>query len=182
MFRLNKLKNWTHSSISDDKNEIEAYQTFQNEIERIKQTSEEFIKEEGAENYLLHILYKGKLVSLSFLEILKSSILNNNRLSLEDKIRESSALEETYRKGLEELKNRIITMAIRNPNNVYLSKISSSLSIINTLLTRYRHLLAIQRSGVVNISSYSELKQLEDNILIRISELERRITIDTMKR
>ena len=35
MFQLDKLKNWTHSSITDDKNEIEIYQIFTNEINSI---------------------------------------------------------------------------------------------------------------------------------------------------
>lgn len=179
---IKKLNNWTHSSIPDDKQEIEVYQVFQTEIESINKTIEEFIKEEGIENYLLHILYNGRLVSLSFLETLKSSILNNNKLSIQDRIKESSLLEETYRKGLDELRNRIINMARIKPDNVYLSKISSSLEVINTLLKRYLHLTAIKRSSLMTISNYDELKRLEDNITIRISELNYRITTDTMKR
>lgn len=179
---IRKAINWTHSSISDDKNEIEVYQLFQTEIENINKIIEEFIKEEGRENYLLYVLYRGKLVSLSLLENLKSSVLYNNRLSIEDRVKESSILEETYHKALEELKNRIITMAIKNPHNVYLSQIASSLRVINTLLKKYLYLLAIKRSGLITISSYDELKSLEDNIKIRISELNYRITTDTMKR
>ena len=179
---ISKINNWTHSSISDDKQELETYQVFKNEIDRIKQTSEEFIKEEGTENYMLHILYNGKLVSLSLLEMLKKSVLNNNSLSLEDRVKESYLIEGTYRNGLEELKSRIINMALMNPGNIYLKKIASSLGIINTLLKRYLHLIAIQRSGLTTISSYDELKRLEDNILIRISELNHRITTDTIKR
>lgn len=179
---FNKAKNWAHSSISDDKSEIEVYQVFQNEIDNIKQTIEEFIKEEGAENYLLHILYKGRLVSLSFLENYRASILNNIKLSLEYKVKESTLLEEAYRKGLEELKNRIINMARISPDNVYLSKIASSLGVINALLKKYLYLAAIEKSRLTSISSYDELKMLEDNILIRISELNYRITTDTMKR
>ena len=37
---VSKVRNWTSSSISDDKNEIETYQVFQNEINNIKQTIE----------------------------------------------------------------------------------------------------------------------------------------------
>ena len=107
---ISKINNWTHSSISDDKQELETYQVFKNEIDRIKQTSEEFIKEEGTENYLLHILYKGKLVPLSLLQTLRRTVLNSNKLSLEDRVKESSLLEEAYRMGLEELKNRILNM------------------------------------------------------------------------
>jgi len=59
MFRLNKLKNWAHSSIAHDKNEIETYQVFQDEINHINQIIEEFIKEQGTDNRLLHVLYKG---------------------------------------------------------------------------------------------------------------------------
>ena len=179
---VSKVRNWTSSSISDDKNEIETYQVFQNEINNIKQTIEGFIKEEGSENYLLHVLYNGKLVSISFLETLKNSILNNNRLSIQDRIKESSLLDSAYRSGLEELKNRIINMARINPDNAYLSKISSSLNIINTLLKRHLHLIAIKKSGLMSISNYNELKQLEESIIMRISELNYRITTDTMKR
>lgn len=181
MFRLNKLKNWAHSSIAHDKNEIETYQVFQDEINHINQIIEEFIKEQGTDSRLLHVLYKGSLVSLSLLETLKSSILNNNRLSLQDRIKESSLLDEAYRKGLDKVRNKIISMSSK-PDNVYLSKISSSLNIINTLLKRYLHLIAIQKSGLISISNYDELKQLEDSIKIRISELNYRITTDTMKR
>lgn len=179
---ISKINNWTHSSISDDKQELETYQVFKNEIDRIKQTSEEFIKEEGTENYLLHILYKGKLVPLSLLQTLRRTVLNSNKLSLEGRVKESSLLEEAYRMGLEELKNRILNMARINPDNVYLSKISSSLNIINTLLKRYLHLIAIKKSGLMSISNYNELKQLEESIIMRISELNYRITTDTMKR
>ncbi len=178
---VSKIRNWTYSSISDDKNEIETYQVFQDEINHINQTIEEFIKEEGTDNHLLQVLYKGSLVSLSLLETLKSSILNNNRLSLQDRIKESSLLDEAYRKGLDEIRNRIIGMSIK-PDNVYLSKISSSLNIINTLLKRYLHLIAIKKSGLTTISNYDELKQLEESIIMRISELNYRITTDTMKR
>lgn len=182
MFQLDKLKNWAHSSITEDKNEIEIYQIFTNEINSIKNTIEEFIKEEGSDNHLLYVLHDGKLVSLSLLETLRNSLLNSKSLSIEDKIKQSSLLEESYRKNLEELKNRIIRMALRRPDNVYLSKISSSIGIINTLLKRYLHLIAIQRSGLVSLSSFDELKKLEDSITIRISELNYRITTDTMKR
>ncbi len=179
---VSKIRNWTYSSISNDKNEIETYQVFQNKINNINQTIEGFIKEEGSENYLLHVLYNGKLVSLSFLETLKNSILNNKRLSIQDRVQESSLLDSAYRSGLEELKNRIINMARINPDNVYLSKISSSLNVINTLLKRYLHLIAIKKSGLTTISNYDELKQLEESIIMRISELNYRITTDTMKR
>lgn len=73
-------------------------------------------------------------------------------------------------------------MALIDPYNVYLSQIASSLRVINTLLKKYLYLLAIKRSGLITISSYDELKSLEDNIKIRISELNYRITTDTMKR
>ena len=79
-------------------------------------------------------------------------------------------------------RSRILNMARINPDNVYLSKISSSLNIINTLLKRYLHLIAIKKSGLMSISNYNELKQLEESIIMRISELNYRITTDTMKR
>lgn len=182
MFRLNKLKNWAHSSISDDKHELEVYQIFQNEIDNIKKIRQEYINEEGSYDNKLQVSFKGNLVSLSVIETLKNTILNNQRLSLEERIKENTILADIYREKLKELEDRIITMALRNPENVYLSRISSSLGVINTLLKRYIHLLAIQRSGVTSINNGDDLKQLEDSILIRISEINYRITTDTMKR
>ena len=178
----NKVKNWAHSSISEDKQEIETYQNFQNEIENIRKIIKEYLDTEGSEDNLLKVNYNNQLVPLNLLQTLKNSILNNKKMSIEEKVKESSLIEEFYRRAFEELENRVIRMAQVNPNNVYLSKISSSLGVINTLLKRYLYLTAIQRSGLTSISSYDELKKLEDNILIRISELDYRITTDTMKR
>lgn len=182
MFFLQKAQSWLHSSVSDDKQELEAYQTFKDELENIKRVRGEYISEEGREDYMLQVLYNGKLVPLSLLETLKNSILYNKTLSVEQKAKQSSYLEELYRESLKELESRIITMAINNPNNVYLKQISSSISTLNKLIKRYANLIAIQRSGIKTITDNDELKSLEDSILIRSSEIEQRLAIETMKR
>lgn len=178
----NKVKNWTHSSFSDDKKEIETYQVFQAEIDNIKKTINEYIEIEGSEDDFLKIDFNNQLMPLSLLKTLKNTILNNNKLSIGDRVKRSSLLEELYCEKLEELENKIIAIALSNPSNVYLNKISSSLGVINILLKRYIYLVAIERSGLGTISNYDELKKLEDNIKIRISEINYRITTDTMKR
>lgn len=182
MYIINKMKRWSRSSISDDKQELEAYQTFKNEFANIKKYQDTYLKEEGREDNRLFIPLSGELVPLHFLLTLKESVLNNKKLDAIDRAKKASQIEELHRLKLQELENKIIHMAITTPDNVYLKQISSSLSIINTLIKRYAHLMAITSSGVKTVSNRNELRALEDSILIRISEIEHRIAMDTKKR
>ncbi len=182
MFSLQKLKNWTHSSISSDKQELEIYEYFKNEIENIKKVRKSYIDEEGREDISIYTEYNGEIVPISFLKTYKESVLHDKSLDAISRARKQAMLEDMYRERLKELENRIISMAISIPDNVYLKQISSYINILNQLLRKYAYLLAIQRSGLTTISSEEDLKKLEDNILIRSSEIQKRITIDTMKR
>lgn len=60
MFRLNKLKNWAHSSINDDKKELNAYQKFQDQFSLIDSKLEEYIAEFASEDTRLLIEYNGR--------------------------------------------------------------------------------------------------------------------------
>ena len=176
------MKNWTRSSVTSDKNELEIYKVFSDEISNLKKLMQEYIDDKGSENRSLFVLYNNQLMPLSVLFTLKNAIIHNHNLSIEQRAQQSSMLEEVYYRSFEELHNRIIFMAISNPNDVNLKIISNEVSIINSLIRKYLHLIAIQRSGINSISNAKDLKLLEDNIIMRSSDLEQRLKMDNIKR
>ena len=188
MFSLNKFKNWSHSSINDDKKELNTYQSFNDQISLIYSKIDEYIKEFGNSDERLFVNYNGKLVSMSLLNILKDSVLRDKSLSIEQRTYQSAELNRIYIEKLKELKNKIIAIAVTETDNVYLAYIHSCIQIVNGLLKEYGHLLAIQRSSIYtidnsgNLNAGEKIKILKDNIDIRSAEINSRLTIDSLSR
>ena len=188
MFRLQKIKNWMHSSVIDDKKELNIYQSFQDQISLIDSKIEEYIEDLDNDDSRLLINYNGKNMSLRMLKILSESILKDTKLSVEQRAYERAELNRIYYTELKNLKEKIIVIAVTETDNVYLAYINSYIAIINTLLKQYAHLLAIQRSSIYSIDNQGELnageklKALKDSIDIRTAEIQCRLTTDDLKR
>ena len=180
MFRLNKLKNWAHSSINDDKKELNAYQKFQDQFSLIDSKLEEYIAEFASEDTRLLIEYNGEKMPIN--------LLKSKSLPIEERAYQSAELTRIYYEKLKQLKNRIIALAVTETDNVYLTYIHSCIQIINNLLREYAHLLAIQRTGISKIDNFGnsnageKIKVLKDNIEIRTAEINTRLAIDSLKR
>lgn len=188
MFGLDKLKNWSHSSINDDKKELNAYQSLNDQISLIYSKIDEYIKELGSLDERLLIDYNGNKISISLLNILKDSVLRDKKLSIEQRAYESAELNRIYIEKLIELKEKIIAMAVTQTDNAYLTYINSCIRIINALLKEYNYMIAIRRSNISfidnsdNINAGKKIKILKDQIDIRTSEINKRLTIDSLKR
>lgn len=188
MFRLNKLKNWAHSSINDDKKELNAYQKFQDQFSLIDSKLEEYIAEFASEDTRLLIEYNGEKMPINLLKIIRESLLKSKSLPIEERAYQSAELTRIYYEKLKQLKNRIIALAVTETDNVYLTYIHSCIQIINNLLREYAHLLAIQRTGISKIDNFGnsnageKIKVLKDNIEIRTAEINTRLAIDSLKR
>lgn len=188
MFRLQKIKNWMHSSVIDDKKELNVYQSFQDQISSINTKIEAYIAELGNDDSRLLINYNGKNISLGMLKILSESILKDIKLSVDQRAYESAELNRIYYEELKKLKEKIIAIAVTETDNVYLAYINSYIQVINRLLKEYSNLLAIQRSSIYSIDNQGELnageklKTLKDNIDIRTAEIQCRLTTDDLKR
>ena len=188
MFKLQRLKNWAHSSIADDKSELNAYQNFQDHFSLIDSKLEEYIAEFASEDTRLLIEYNGEKMPINLLKIISESLLKSKNLSIEERAYQSAKLTRIYYEKLKQLKNRIIALAVTETDNVYLAYINSYIAIINTLLKQYAHLLAIQRSSIYSIDNQGELnageklKALKDSIDIRTAEIQCRLTTADLKR
>lgn len=188
MFRLDKLKNWAQSSINDDKKELNAYQSLDDQISLIYSKIDEYINDLGSIDKRLFVEYNGNLVSVSLLNILKDTILKDKNLSIEQRAYQSAELSRIYIEKLTELKEKIIAIAVTQTDNVYLAYINSCIKIINALLKEYNYMQAIKRANISsinnsdNINVGKKIKILKDQISIRISEINRRLTIDGLKR
>lgn len=182
MFNLQRLKNWTKSSVNDDKRELEVYQLFQDQFNSIKYKIEEYIKECGYEDKRLFIEYNNELIPLSLLNALKESSLKNRSLSLQERAKLAAELTNFYNQKLKEIEAKIIELSLTERDNVYLITISSYIQIINNLLRKYIGLLAIQKSGVINIKSNNEIQKLKDSIEIRIAEIKTRLSLEEISR
>lgn len=188
MFKLQKLKNWTHSSINDDKKELSTYQSIQDQMSSIDSKINEYIEELGREDSRLLIEYNGENIPINILKLMSEALLRNKELSVEEKAYQSAELNLLYYKKLKELKKKIISIAITETDNVYLACINSCIKIINALLKDYSHLLAIQRSEIYsldnsgNLNAGEKMKILKDNIEVRTAEINSRLTIDSLKR
>ncbi len=188
MFRLQKLKNWTHSSVTDDKKELNVYQSFQDQISLINSKTEEYITELGSEDKRLLIEFNGDKIPISLLKIMSESLLKNKSLSIEERATQSAELNRLYYQKLKLLKDKIIELAVNETDNVYLTYIHSCIKIINKLLKEYSYLLAIQRAAITsidndgNLNAGEKLRVLKDNIDVRTAEINARLTIDSLKR
>lgn len=181
MFSLQKLINWTHSSVVSDKRELNIYQLFKDQFNSIQNKTEEYIKDCGYDDINLLVNYNGKAVSLMYLNSFKDSLLNDKTLSTEERAIKVAEMQKICHIKLKELEARIIPLAIANPNNIYLAHIKSSIDILNSMLKEYVSLLAIERCGVraINGSDASKkLKTLKDAIDIRIVEIEGRLSLE----
>ena len=182
MFNLQRLKNWTKSSINDDKKEIEIYQLFQDQFNLIKYKTEEYISECGYEDKRLFIEYNNELISLSLLNTLKESSLKNNKLSIQERAKLAAELTNFYNQKLKEIEAKIIELSFTEKDNIYLITISSYVQILNNLLKKYIGLLAIQRSGVKYINSREEIQKLKDSIEIRTAEIQTRLSLEEISK
>ena len=188
MFKLNKLKNWAKSSINDDKMELEIYQKFKDQINSIKDKSNEYINEMNFTDERLFVEYEGKLVPISYLISIKQSVMQDKSLSSEERAYKSADLTYFYKLKVRELEEKIVSLALLEPNNVYLAYINSSIQILNSLMKEYVHLMAIQRSKIFKIDSTGEmtagqkLKKLKNEIDLRITEIESRLTVNSLKK
>ena len=188
MFSLNKLKNWAKSSISDDKIELEVYQKLMDQINGIKGKADEYINEMNYTDERLYVEYEGKLVPISYLLSLKQSVMQDKTLKPEERAYKSANLTYFYNLKVKELEEKIVNLALLEPNNVYLAYINSSIQILNSLIKEYVYLMAMQRSQIFKIDNTGDmtagqkLKKLKNEIDIRISEIESRLTIESLKR
>lgn len=188
MFKLHKLKNWAHSSISDDKKELNAYQSFQDQFSLIDSKIEEYINELAGEDARLLIEYNGEKMPVNLLKIMSESLLKSRNLSTEERAYQSAELTRIYYEKLKQLKNKIIALAVTETDNVYLAYIHSCITIINSLLKEYSHLLAVQKSSIYtinnsgNLNAGEKIKVLKDNIEIRTAEINTRLATDSLKR
>ena len=188
MFKLQKLKNWTHSSVNDDRNELNIYQSFQDQFSSINSKIEEYIEEVGREDSRLLIDYNGQKMTLEMLKILSESVMRNKDLSVQERAFQSAELSRAYHENLKLLKEKIISLAVIAKDNVYLAYINSYIQIINAMLKEYAYLLAVQRSGVRSIDNTGELNagqkigKLKDNIDIRTAEINSRLSLENCKR
>lgn len=187
MFNLNKAKNWSMSSIADDKRELNAYQQFQDCFSSINNQIDEYISEKSYEDERLQIVIDGKKYPLSYLDILENSIQSSKDLGIEEKIKKISEIEALKIQKIREIRDRIINLAVNCSDNKFLSCIQSTLKLLNRLLITYAGLTAIRKSGVRNINNEGidaakKIKSLEDEIEIRIAQINSRIATDTMKR
>lgn len=178
MFNLQRLKNWTKSSVNDDKKELEIYQLFQDQFNSIKNKSDEYISELGYTDRRLFVNFNGEAVPLSVIDAIKDSIPKNKNLSIQEKAHQVAELSNFYYQKLKEIESRIIDISIKESDNAYLITIANNIKLLNKLLMEYSYLLAIQRSGVKKIESpntYEKIKQLKDSIEIRIAEIQTRL-------
>lgn len=187
MFSLQRAKNWTRSSVSDDKKELTIYQSFQDQFSSIKNKADEYIRECSYFDSRLFIDYNGKQVSIDFISSLKNTISLEKSLSVEERAIKVAELTRFYNQKLKEIEERIISLSLVQQDNVYLSYIASCIKIINSLLKEYGYLLAVQKSGVQNINSIGEpagvkLKKLQDEIELRITEINSRLTIENIRK
>ena len=188
MFNLQRLKNWTHSSVVDDKKELNAYQSFQDQFTLIDSKIEEYINELGSADERLFVDYNRKKVSVNLLKLMSESLLRNKDLPTEEKAYQSAELQRLYYEYLKQLKEKIIAIAVSQTDNVYLAYIHSCIEIINTLLREYSHLLAIQKSGISkvdnngNLNAGEKIKTLKDNIEIRTAQINTRLALENLKR
>ncbi len=188
MFKLNKLKNWTKSSINDDKMELEIYQKFKDQIFSIKDKADEYINEMNYTDERLYVEYEGKLVPISYLLSLKQSVMQDKILKPEERAYKSANLTYFYDLKVRELEEKIVNLSLLEPNNVYLAYINSSIQILNSLIKEYVYLMAIQRSQIFkidntgNMTAGQKLNKLKNEIDLRITEIENRLTIDNLKR
>ena len=188
MFRLQRLKNWAHSSVASDKQELNAYQSFQDQFSLIDSKIEEYLSELGMDDSRLFVNYNGKAIPVNFLKVMSESLLKDKNLSLQEKAIQSEKLNRLYYEKLRQLKEKIISLAVNEKDNVYLTYINSCINIINGLLKEYAHLLAIQRSGIYSINNNGnnnageKIKVLKDNIEIRSAEINSRLTMENLGR
>ena len=188
MFKLQRLKNWSHSSINDDKKELNAYQCFQDQISLINNKIEEYIAEFGSEDRRLFVNYNKEAIPINLLKIMSESLLKNKSLSVEERAYQSAELTRLYYENLKCLKNKIISLAVSETDNVYLAYIHSCIQIINGLLKEYAHLLAIEKSSIRtidntgNINAGEKIKILKDNIEIRSAQINSRLALESLKR
>ena len=188
MFRLEKLKNWAHSSVADDKKELNVYQSFQDQFLAINSKIDDYLNEKSYEDERIQVDYNGKKIPINLLKTLSQSILSNKDLTTIQKAQKSAELTKLYYEKLRQLSEKIITLAVTEKDNVYLVYINSCIQIINSLLNEYSYLLAIQRSSIYQIDNQGELnageklKVLKDNIEIRTAEINSRLALDRLKR
>lgn len=188
MFRLQKLKNWAHSSVADDKKELNAYQSIQDQILAIYSKIDEYLKEKSYEDERIQVDYNGEKIPVNVLNTLSQSILSNKDLTTVQKAKKSAELTKLYYEKLKRLREKIIALAVTEKDNIYLVYINSCIQIINSLLKEYSYLLAIQRSSIYKIDNQGELnageklKALKDSIEIRTAEINSRLALDNLKR
>ena len=188
MFRLQRLKNWAHSSIASDKQELNAYQSFLDQFSLIDSKIEEYLSELGMDDRRLFVDYNGKEIPINFLKIMSESTLKDKNLSSVERACQSAELIRIYYEKLKQLKNKIISIAVNETDNIYLIYINSCINIINSLLKEYAHLLAVQRSGIYSINNIGnhnageKIKNLKDNIEIRTAEINSRLTMENLRK
>jgi len=180
-----RADNWTQSSVASDKRELQAYQYFKNEFENIKSKSLEYIEEEGYSNKRLSVEFEGRDIPISLLSSLKDTYRHDSTLSVEERAIKVATLTNMYNRELKNLQNRIINMAVASPDNLYLVDIATSINILNDLLREYAYMQAIVKSGIKVIAGADaalKVKTLKDNIEIRISEINARLTLEEIQR
>lgn len=188
MFSLRKFKDWRHTSINDDKLELDIYQIFNEQFSSIDNQFEEYLKELGNEDKRLFVKYNGNSVPINRLYNISQIILNDKDLSIKERAYQSAELYRLYLLELKNLKEKIITLSVANKDNVYLSCINSCVGVLNKLLQKYSYLLAVQRSDIYSIDNHGDLnagkkiKKLKDNIEIRSNEIKCRLTLDDLER
>ena len=187
MFNLEKAKNWTKSSVADNKNEQIIYQKFQDQITSIENKIKEYIKDQGYQDVRLYIKFKDRLLSIPYLEAIIQSVKDDNNLSPQNRAFKVATITNFYNQQLQELSKKIISISLTERDNVYLAYIHESLMIINSLLKEYAYLPAIQRSKVYQINNQEsnagdKIKKLKDAIELRLVEIEHRLTVEETKR
>ena len=149
---------------------------------------EEYINELAGEDARLLIEYNGEKMPVNLLKIMSESLLKSRNLSTEERAYQSAELTRIYYEKLKQLKNKIIALAVTETDNVYLAYIHSCITIINSLLKEYSHLLAVQKSSMYtinnsgNLNAGEKIKVLKDNIEIRTAEINTRLATDSLKR
>ncbi len=188
MFSLKRLKDWSCSSVNDDKKELTVYQSLNDQILSINSKIDEYINEFGTSDSRLLILYDGKLIGISFLNVLKNSVLKDKSLSVEQRANKSDYINRCYIEELKKLREKIVSLAIMCTDNIYLVYINSCIEVINGLLKKYNYLLAIQRANISSINNSGNLNAgqklvlLKEQIDIRESEINRRLATVNIKR
>ena len=125
MFNLEKAKNWTKSSVADNKNEQIIYQKFQDQITSIENKIKAYIKDQGYQDVRLYIKFKDRLLSIPYLEAIIQSVKDDNNLSPQNRAFKVATITNFYNQQLQELSKKIISISLTERDNVYLAYITN---------------------------------------------------------